>query len=192
MDKKYEMFNFKNIIADLKEKHEGEEKFEKFIEGFDENSVIEDMPFYKDYVSKFDVERAFDGFNLTAVENELLTKDDMFLLSRLILASFSSSYDILYDKQSNSIDFSVSVTSGEQSITKKISEIWSFQIMRLFDIYINEQIEISIEDYDSEELEDLKEQQKIRLMVFEKKVRQIHDLQETGKILADLDDLLNS
>lgn len=192
MDKKYEMFNFKNIIADLKEKHDGEEKFEKFIEGFDENSVIEDMPFYKDYVSKFDVERAFDSFNLTAVENELLTKDDMFLLSRLILASFSSSYDILYDKQSNSIDISVSVTSGEQSITKKISEIWSFQIMRLFDIYVNEQIELSIEDYDSEELEDLKEQQKIRLMVFEKKVRQMHDLQGTDEILADLDDLLNS
>jgi len=192
MDKKYEMFNFKNIIADLKEKHDGEEKFEKFIEGFDENSVIEDMPFYKDYVSKFDVERAFDGFNLTAVENELLTKDDMFLLSRLILASFSSSYDILYDKQSNSIDFSVSVTSGEQSITKKISEIWSFQIMRLFDIYVNEQIELSIEDYDSEELEDLKEQQKIRLMVFEKKVRQIHDLKGTDETLAELDDLLNS
>ena len=192
MDKKYEMFNFKNIIADLKEKHDGEEKFEKFIEGFDENSVIEDMPFYKDYVSKFDVERAFDGFNLTAVENELLTKDDMFLLSRLILASFSSSYDILYDKQSNSIDFSVSVTSGEQSITKKISEIWSFQIMRLFDIYVNEQIELSIEDYDSEELEDLKEQQKIRLMVFEKKVRKIHDLKGTDETLAELDDLLNS
>ena len=192
MDKDYEMFNFQNIIADLKEKHDGEEKFEKFIEGFDENSVIEDMPFYKDYVSKFDVERAFDGFNLTAVENELLTKDDMFLLSRLILASFSSSYDILYDKQSNSIDFSVSVTSGEQSITKKISEIWSFQIMRLFDIYVNEQIELSIEDYDSEELEDLKEQQKIRLMVFEKKVRQIHDLKGTDETLAELDDLLNS
>ncbi len=192
MDKDYEMFNFQNIIAQLKEKHDGEEKFEKFIEGFDENSVIEDMPFYKDYVSKFDVERAFDGFNLTAVENELLTKDDMFLLSRLILASFSSSYDILYDKQSNSIDFSVSVTSGEQSITKKISEIWSFQIMRLFDIYVNEQIELSIEDYDSEELEDLKEQQKIRLMVFEKKVRQIHDLKGTDETLAELDDLLNS
>ena len=192
MDKDYEMFNFQNIIAELKEKHDGEEKFEKFIEGFDENSVIEDMSFYKDYLSKFDVERAFDGFNLTAVENDLLSKDDMFLLSRLILASFSSSYDILYDKQSNSIDFSVSVTSGEQSITKKISEIWSFQIMRLFDIYVNEQIELSIEDYDLEELEDLKEQRKIRLIVFEKKVRQIHDLQETGKILADLDDLLNS
>lgn len=192
MDKDYEMFNFQNIIAELKEKHDGEEKFEKFIEGFDENSVIEDMSFYKDYLSKFDVERAFDGFNLTAVENDLLSKDDMFLLSRLILASFSSSYDILFDKQSNSIDFSVSVTSGEQSITKKISEIWSFQIMRLFDIYVNEQIELSIEDYDLEELEDLKEQRKIRLIVFEKKVRQIHDLQETGKILADLDDLLNS
>ena len=192
MDKKYELFFFQNIIEDLKEKHDGEEKFKKYIEGFDKNSVIEDMPFFKDYVSKFDIERAFDGFNLTAVEQEILSKDDLLLLLRLISSSFSSSYDILYDRLSNAIDFSVSATSGEQSITKKISELWSFQIMRLYEIYINEQIELSIEAYEPEELEVLKNQRKIKLMVFEKKVRQIHDLRGTNETLAELDDLLNS
>lgn len=82
--------------------------------------------------------------------------------------------------------------SSEQFITKKISELWSFQIMKMFDIYVNEQIELSIEDYDPEELEDFKDQRKIRLMIFEKKVRQIHDLQGTDETLAKLDDLLNS
>ena len=192
MDKKYEMFDFQSIITQLKEKHDGEEKFKKFIEGLNENSTIEDIPFYKEYLSKFEVERAFDDFNLTDVEDVLLSKDDLFMLFRLIVASFSSSYDILYDKQSKTIDLSISVKSSEQFITKKISELWSFQIMKMFDIYVNEQIELSIEDYDPEELEDLKDQRKIRLMVFEKKVRQMHDLQGTDEILADLDDLLNS
>lgn len=192
MDKKYELFDFQSIITQLKEKHDGEEKFKKFIEGLNENSTIEDIPFYKEYLSKFEVERAFDDFNLTDVEDVLLSKDDLFMLFRLIVASFSSSYDILYDKQSKTIDLSISVKSSEQFITKKISELWSFQIMKMFDIYVNEQIELSIEDYDPEELEDLKDQRKIRLMVFEKKVRQMHDLQGTDEILADLDDLLNS
>lgn len=58
MDKKYEMFDFQSIITQLKEKHDGEEKFKKFIEGLNDNSTIEDMPFYKDYLSKFEVERA--------------------------------------------------------------------------------------------------------------------------------------
>lgn len=192
MDKKYELFDFQSIITQLKEKHDGEEKFKKFIEGLNENSTIEDMPFYKEYLSKFEVERAFDDFNLTDVEDVLLSKDDLFMLFRLIVASFSSSYDILYDKQSKTIDLSISVKSSEQFITKKISELWSFQIMKMFDIYVNEQIELSIEDYDPEELEDFKDQRKIRLMIFEKKVRQIHDLQGTDDTLAELDDLLNS
>lgn len=192
MDKKNELFDFQSIITQLKEKHDGEEKFKKFIEGLNEHSTIEDMPFYKEYLSKFEVERAFDDFNLTDVEDVLLSKDDLFMLCRLIVASFSSSYDILYDKQSKTIDLSVSVKSSEQFITKKISELWSFQIMKMFDIYVNEQIELSIEDYDPEELEDFKDQRKIRLMIFEKKVRQIHDLQGTDETLAELDDLLNS
>lgn len=192
MDKKYEMFDFQSIITQLKEKHDGEEKFKKFIEGLNDNSTIEDMPFYKEYLSKFEVERAFDDFNLTDVEDVLLSKDDLFMLFRLIVASFSSSYDILYDKQSKTIDLSISVKSSEQFITKKISELWSFQIMKMFDIYVNEQIELSIEDYDPEELEEFKDQRKIRLMIFEKKVRQIHDLQGTDETLAKLDDLLNS
>ncbi len=192
MDKKYELFDFQSIITQLKEKHDGEEKFKKFIEGLNENSTIEDMPFYKEYLSKFEVERAFDDFNLTDVEDVLLSKDDLFMLFRLIVASFSSSYDILYDKQSKTIDLSISVKSSEQFITKKISELWSFQIMKMFDIYVNEQIELSIEDYDPEELEEFKDQRKIRLMIFKKKVRQIHDLQGTDETLAELDDLLNS
>lgn len=193
MDKKYELFNFFDIIEGLKEKHNGEETFEKFIEDFDENSTIEDMPFYKHYVSKFDVERAFEGFNLSATEMEILSKDDLFLLFRLILASFSSSYDILYDKQSHSIDLSISVTHGERSVTKTISELWSFQIIRLFEIYVNEQLDLGfIEDDDQEEAEQLKEERKKRLMVFEKKMRQVHNQQESDRILEDLDELLNS
>lgn len=192
MDKKYELFDFQSIITQLKEKHDGEEKFKKFIEGLNEHSTIEDTTFYKEYLSKFEVERAFDDFNLTDVEDVLLSKDDLFMLFRLIVASFSSSYDILYDKQSKTIDLSISVKSSEQFITKKISELWSFQIMKMFDIYVNEQIELSIEDYDPEELEEFKDQRKIRLMIFKKKVRQIHDLKGTDETLAELDDLLNS
>ncbi|MBO4531870.1 MAG: hypothetical protein J5767_14665 [Paludibacteraceae bacterium] len=192
MDKQYELFNFQGIIAELKENHDGEENWEKFIEGVDEDSVIEDMPFYKDYLSKFDVERSFDGYNLAALEEEKLSKDDLFLLFRLIISSFSSSYEILYDKESNSIDFAISVKAGEQTITKTISELWAFQIIRMFEIYVNEQINLSIEDYDPDEMEEFEDQRKMRLMVFEKNLRRLLDQKESGDILSDLDDLLNS
>ena len=192
MDKKYNLFDFQDIIAGQKKKHDGEEKFEKLMADIDENSTVEDMPFYKNYLSKFDIERVFDGFNFAVVEEELLSDDDLFLLFRLIFASLSSSYEILYDKQSNSINISITVRSGEQFITKKLTELWSFQIMRLFEIYVNEQIEYNIIDSDSDEIEDLEEQRKLKLMVFEKKVRQLNDLQKTDDTLSELDELLNS
>lgn len=192
MEKKYLLFDFQSILANLREKYAGEEKFNELIEGIDENSSIEDMPFYKDYLSRFDVEKAFDDFKLVVEEKDLYSREELYLLFRLIIASFSSKYEILYDKPSNSIDFSVTVKSGEQEITKNISELWIFQIGRLFEIYVDEQVRFCISFIQPHEIEDLKAKQKLRVMVFEKKVRQINDLQGTDEILSNLDDLLNS
>ena len=186
------MFDFQGIIAELKEKHNENAKFDKLLEGFNVDSVVEDMPFYEEYLSKFDVEQAFDGYQLVAEAEDLASRDDLYLLFRLIVASLSSSYDILYDKPSNSIDFSVTVTSGEQTITKRVAELWSFQIVRMFEIYLDELVEFSIGDFNPAEIESFDTERKMRLMVFEKKVRQIRNLQDSDEVLSDLDDLLNS
>ena len=192
MNKEYTLFDFQGIIAELKEKHNENAKFDRLLEGFNEDSVVEDMPFYEEYLSKFDVEQAFDGYQLVAEAEDLASRDDLYLLFRLIVASLSSSYDILYDKPSNSIDFSVTVTSGEQTITKRVAELWSFQIVRMFEIYLDELVEFSIGDFNPAEIEGLDTERKMRLMVFEKKVRQIRNLQDSDEVLSDLDDLLNS
>ena len=38
----------------------------------------------------------------------------------------------------------IAVKSGDQSIVKKVSELWSFQIQRLYEIYVEEQINLEI------------------------------------------------
>ncbi len=43
MDNNYFLFDFQNILAQQKEKHTDEEKFDRLMEGADENSVIEEM-----------------------------------------------------------------------------------------------------------------------------------------------------
>ena len=196
MGKNYIYFDFQDILAQQKEKHAGKEQFEKLMESVDENTIIEDMPFYKNYLSRFEVEKAFDGMSLAAEEKKQLSQKELYLLFRMVFASFSSTYEILYDKPTNSVDISISVKSGDQKITKSVAELWSFQIIRLFEIYMNELFEFSICDFDAEELESFEAEQKVRLMIFEKKVRkirqQICDLQESDEILSDLDDLLNS
>ena len=196
MKKDYILFNFQHILAQQKEKHDGNEQFEKLMKGIDEMSVVEDLPFYKDYLARFDVEKAFDGINLAAEDKIQLSRDELYLLFRLIFASFSSTYEILYDKPTNSVDVSISVKYSEEMITKKVAGLWTFQIDRMFEIYMNELFELNIYEYDAEEQEDFETEQKVRLMIFEKKVRkmnqQIRDLQEADEILSDLDDLLKS
>lgn len=190
MDKTYLLFNFQDILAQLKEKHIGEENFDKLMESFDENSVIEDMPFYKDYLSRFNVEQAFDSLNLTAEEEDMLSRDDLYLLFRLIFASLSSTYDIIYDKPSHSVDLSITVESDEASITKIIAELQYSQIIRLFKIYLNELIEYCIEDFDQDATEELENDRKTRLMAFKKKVQQLRELQRKKRLFFDMDNVL--
>ena len=78
MKKDYKLFNFQQILEQQKEKHAGNELFEKLMEGIDENSVVEDLPFYKDYLARFDVEKAFDGINLAAEEKIQLSRDELY------------------------------------------------------------------------------------------------------------------
>lgn len=195
MGKDYSLFNFQDIIADLKNKHDGDKEYEdynKFIEGVNEDATLEELPFFQDYLSRFDIEKAFEGFSLAAEEDSLATKDDLFLLFRLIIASFSSTYEILYDKPSNSIDLSITVTLGERTLTRSIAELFSFQVEKLYENYIDEQTNLHTCFIDPDYTQEIDVERKKRLMIFEKKVRQLRDLQESDGILSDLDALLYS
>jgi len=198
MDKKYILFDYQSVIASLKEKHnedenvEDEKVFKELLDNFDEDSAIEDSPFYQDYLALFDTEQAFRDFNLDAEEETMATKDDLFLLFKLIAASFSSSYEILYDKSSNSIDLSITAKTDKRSITKSVAELFPFQIESLYVNYIEEQAKLHTYYIDPEFKEEIETERKMRLMIFEKKVRQIQGLQESNDILSDLDDLLNN
>lgn len=80
-----------------------------------------------------------------------MNKDfDWFLLLRLIALSLASSYEFVYPDpdetdSEDEIDMTIPeliihVKSGEASISKKVSELWSFQILRLYEIYCCENI----------------------------------------------------
>lgn len=195
MGKTYTLFDYQSIIANLKGKHTGDEEYEgynKFLDGVNKDSSIEDTPFFQDYLSRFGVEKAFEGYNLTAEEKTMATKDDLFLLFRLIIASFSSTYEILYDKPSNSIDLSITVTKGEQTQTEIVAELFSFQIELLFEVYIGEQIRLYTSFINPIYKHDFNMERKMRLIIFDKKVRQLRDQQEADGLLSDLDDVLDS
>lgn len=179
----YFLFHFQAILDALRERHQTDEKEdkeinEKVLNRIGPNAEIEDMPFYHDYLAGFDVERAFSGFKLAAENgNSAATRDDLLMLFRFVVASLSSSYEILYDEETQSVDLSITVKSGGASLTKSIKELYTLQIIRLFEIYINEQVELSALEYGDPEAysETTEEEQKIQLKIFERKVKEFLD-----------------
>ena len=169
----------------MRERHQTDEKEdkeinEKVLNRISPNAEIEDMPFYRDYLAGFDVERAFSGIKLAAEDgNSVATRDDLLMLFRFVVASLSSSYEILYDEETQSVDLSITVKSGGASLTKSIKELFTVQIIRLFEIYMNEQVELFALEYEDPEAfsEDLKEEQEIQLKTFKHKVKEFLDNQ---------------
>jgi hypothetical protein len=69
---------------------------------------------------------------------------DWDILEKLVIGSFSSDYELKQDNKDGGWELYIAVKSGDQSIVKTVSELWSFQILRLYEIYIEEQMNLQI------------------------------------------------
>lgn len=137
------LFDFQAFIEELREKPEKKQIVEKYEKLFGPiQGTIQDQIRYTEYLSRFP--------NLEyKVPEELKNDFDRDLLEKLVVGSFSSDYEIkkIDDKKEKpewpSIkDLYIAVKSGDQSVVKTVSELRSFQILRLYEIYIEEQMNL--------------------------------------------------
>ncbi len=152
------LFDFQSYVAELREKDEKKETVEKYEKLFGPvQGDLKDQTWYKDYVSQFAAMPCL-------VPEEIKDDFDRDLLMQLVAASFSS--DGVFDDQNekDQPDFVISVQSNDQVVVKKVSELWGFQILRLFEIYVEEQmnLQILIEE-DEKEKEAILAQREARL-----------------------------
>ncbi len=155
------LFDFQAFTKELREtpdKNEVVEKYE-YYHGIIEGDV-KDQIWYKNYVSNFD-SIAYK------VPSELTEEFDWDLLVQLVSASFSSKCVLSSDKIP---DLAIGVMTGEDknlvvSVVKSVKELWSFQILRLYKIYIEEQINLQSLISESEELVELHNQNQYLVML---------------------------
>ncbi len=191
MGKNYHLFDYKTILEDLK-KEENPPRFKKFIDEISVVPRLEDLSLYKDYLSKFEMEQDFDCYALSA-QKDSISKDDLYLLFRLICAWDSCTYTIVYDKEPNAIDFQVTAPLAERTVTKKVQQLSDSQINKMYRdglkiLFLNE-VRFSIKETDESGLDT--DQMRL-LKLYKKKVRIWHDLMESEKILSEMDELLYS
>jgi len=145
------MFNFKEFIENLKENDEKKdivEKYEKNVENLPEK--FEDTIIYKDYLTKFSTS------NLDLLLPEYIDEDfDFELLVRLVIWSFSSSYVLEKDSETWKIELLINVSAWDKHVAKKLSELWGFQIARMYEIYIEEQMNLEILAHEDEKEKDI-------------------------------------
>jgi hypothetical protein len=65
-------------------------------------------------------------------------------------ASFSSECVLEKSEEDTVHELTISVKSGDQAIVKKVSELRSFQVLRLYEIYIEEQMNLTILAHEEE------------------------------------------
>lgn len=176
------------------------------------NVDIRQTRFYRNYLSKFNF-----PFRVSTPE-DLEDDFDWDLLQRFIAGSYSSKMRLEINQEwlknpSNDIviDILIIVTSEGRIIEKKLEELWAFQIYRLYEIYIEEQMKMLVavyekDDDDSEEDEEvteydvsnlkpvtddndeeevLGEERMIRIQKFNQQIESIHA--EVNKIRAERD-----
>ncbi|MBK6665922.1 MAG: hypothetical protein IPG48_07130 [Saprospiraceae bacterium] len=155
------MFDFNKFCKKLeKDPKKKEEVLHKYIDKLpgDINLKLEEQKWYKQYIVEFKPNFEY--------ETPEALKDQLFewgLLQSLVAGSFSS--DIDYRKNSeNKIEMIIHVQSGDVFVTKNVKDLWEFQVLRLFEIYVEENmnLQILIESYQNEK-EDIENQRRKRL-----------------------------
>ncbi len=131
------LFDFLKYVDELREKEDKKAIIEKYetLHGTIE-WWLKDQIWFREYVSKF-----------IAVEYQVpnLWKDDFDwdLLNQLVSASFSS--EVLLDMKWEEVwlpEMTISVENEGNVISKMVNELYPFQIDRLYQIYVEEQMNL--------------------------------------------------
>jgi len=146
------LFDFAEYIKELRNSGEimergGIERYEKNAGCLQEN--IRECEFYTYYLRFFEPVE----YNIpSGLEDDF----DWDLLLQLTAGSFSSNYDIIDGELFITVESKKNDNEKPTIISKKVSGLSPFQILRMFEIYISELINLSSLIYDLDDEKDMK------------------------------------
>ncbi len=183
------LFDFQAFIEELREKPEKKQIVEKYESLFGPiTGDIKNQPRYTEYLSKFEP--------LPYETPEELKNDfDRDLLEQLVIWSFSSDYELKKEEGKKEKELYIAVKSGDQSVVKTVSELRSFQILRLYEIYIEEQMNLhALKAEDENEKNTIDQEREMRLKRRQAVMQTIDREELAGKAKEEqagkLDDLM--
>lgn len=169
----YDMRQILNFLRSRPDTHEHLMRYEAKFGAISEDLNIEDMPFYKDYLSKFDTEKELDGVELKWDKSGMVNYKDYDLLQRLVFGSIRVDYKLDFDKEDQTYTLTI-ITDSESRQLNTLNFIVFGQQFRFF---IDEMLVMEIAKHDEESggRQWVEEQRKIRLKYFERKAEQLRN-----------------
>lgn len=142
-----------------------------------EDAIVEEMPFYKDFLSKFNTKKTLCGLPLKWNKSDFIYYRDADLMQRLVYGSINANYQLDYDKDSNSYELSI---IGSPNNKWKLHELNYFDYGRLVRFFINEMLVMENIKYDDVDggRQWVEEQREIRLKHFEQQTERLLDQME--------------
>ena len=146
MQSTYKLFDFQQFIRNLRlPYHQGKPKDTvlKLLDSVTDDMTIEDLEFYKEYLSKFDIGKAIEGYELVTNPESMATKDDYLMLLRFICASFATTdFVVSFDEEHHTVEFTIKVGTEERGFVKKLQEFQYLHILRMLEQYLLEQFKM--------------------------------------------------
>ena len=153
MQLSYKLFKFQQFVNNLRlpyEQGKPMDTVKKLLDSVTDEINIEDLAFYKEYLSKFDIGKAIEGYELVTNPESKATKDDYLMLLRLICASFSTAdFVVSFDEENHTVEFTIKVGTEERGFVKKLQEFQYLHILMLLEQYLAEQFRMEALRMDS-------------------------------------------
>ena len=153
MQLSYKLFKFQQFVNNLRLPYKQGKPMDTVKKLLDSATVvinIEDLAFYKEYLSKFDIGKAIEGYELVTNPESKATKDDYLMLLRLICASFSTAdFVVSFDEENHTVEFTIKVGTEERGFVKKLQEFQYLHILMLLERYLAEQFRMEALRMDS-------------------------------------------
>lgn len=133
-------FQYSDFIAALQADPEKSKTLNAYYQLVGESTLagIEKQPWYETYLQQFPVA------DQVHVPFEISHLFDWDLLQRLTAGSFSSQMTIVYHPEKDQNELVINVDNNGISVTKTVSDLFAYQVDRLFHIYTEEQMNLHL------------------------------------------------
>lgn len=136
------LFNLKDYFEEIRSNAGSQDnfvdKYNSVVQDLSNVTSIKDLNFHKDYLSTFPVREVI-------VPEDMMMDFDWPLLIRLVFGSFGSSGSyIVPEKWEDKLYFQISVETADLKVVKRLDDLFGFVILRLYEIYTRELMELEI------------------------------------------------